>query len=92
MTDLPASEDLAAHHRHSVSAWRRSAVAALHGIFYVGVVLALFGGIAIDRLPDSAWARLGMVAIGVVLVVLAALWLDRREGRHPENKAFGAGD
>lgn len=92
MTDLPASEDLVAHHHHAGPGWRRSAVAALPGLFYVGIVLALFGGIAIDRLPDSPWARLAMVAVGVVLVVLAALWLDRREGRDQPGKAFGAGD
>jgi hypothetical protein len=99
MTNLRASQPLAApgHHR---PAWRRRFVAALPGLLYTTLVLALFGGIAIDHLPESPTLQLGLVGGGAVLLLLAALWLDRREARHdtaaPEaggkGRALGTGD
>jgi hypothetical protein len=99
MTDLRASQDLAAPGHHP-PAWRRRFVAALPGLLYTALVLALFGGIAIDHLPESPTARLGLVAGGAALLLLAALWLDRREARHDaaepdaggKGRALGTGD
>jgi hypothetical protein len=78
MTDLPASDHLAPSHTEHRSRWR-AFLGAVPALLYIGVVLALFGGIAIDQLPQSPVARLALVAGGAALVVLAALWLDRRE-------------
>jgi hypothetical protein len=99
MTDLRASQDLAApgHYR---PAWRRRFGAALPGLLYTALVLALFGGIAIDHLPESPTVRLGLVGGGAALLLLAALWLDRREARHDtaepdadgKGRALGTGD
>jgi hypothetical protein len=100
MTDLRASQDLAAPGHHP-PAWRRRFVGALPGLLYTALVLALFGGIAIDHLPESPTARISLVAGGAALLLLAALWLDRREARHdpvaPEagaksGPALGTGD
>ncbi len=89
MADLPASHDLAPSARGS--GWRRGVFAALPALLYAGLVVAVFGGLAIDRLPDSLLARIGMVTGGAVVVVLAALWLGRRE-RVGEAEAAEPGD
>lgn len=78
MTDLPASDHLAPSRVAHRSRWR-AALGAVPSLLYVGVVLALFGGIAVDQLPESPVLRLALVAGGAALVVLAALWLDHRE-------------
>jgi hypothetical protein len=80
MTDLPVSDRLTPPPRRQRSR-RRSFLGALPGLLYIGVVLALFGGIAIDRLPQNPLIRFALVAIGAGLVVLVALWLDHREAQ-----------
>jgi hypothetical protein len=63
------------------SGWRRYALSALLPLAYAGAVLMLFGGVALDHLPQSPEAQLGIVALGAALLLLAALWLDRREAK-----------
>jgi peptidoglycan/LPS O-acetylase OafA/YrhL len=87
MTDLPVSDDLL--RRSHGGSWLRRLRAALPGLLYAGLVLAVFGGIAVDHLPESPVARLCMVGGGAIALVLAALWLDRREIK---DAAEGAGD
>jgi hypothetical protein len=65
----------------SYSGWRRAALSVLLPLAYVGTVLLLFGGVALDHLPESREAQLGMVALGAALLLLVALWLDRRDAR-----------
>lgn len=86
MARLPASQ-------HNASSGdgrslRQRAAAALPGLVYVGLVLLLFGGLAIDRLPESQVARFGMVGAGAVVVLLLAAWLGRGEN----GEAHGSGD
>lgn len=92
MTDLPVSNDLLPQKRHN---WRRGAIALLPVLLYSALVLALFGGVAIDHLPDNGLAQLCMVAGGAIVLLLAAFWLDRREGgaaRARSDEALGTGD
>ncbi|HUC67513.1 MAG TPA: hypothetical protein VMA53_19000 [Stellaceae bacterium] len=99
MTDLRASHPVVTP-GHRRPAWRRRFVAALPGLLYSALVLALFGGIAIDHLPESPTLQLGLVGGGAVLLLLAALWLDRREAQHDpaepdaggKGRALGTGD
>lgn len=80
--------------------WLRRLHAALPGLLYTALVLALFGGVAIDHLPESPMLRLCLVGGGAALLLLLALWLDRREGRHDaaereargRRRALGTGD
>jgi hypothetical protein len=60
---------------------RRGVLKALPGLFYAAAVLALFGGIAVDHLPDSPALRLSLVFAGAGVLVLAAVWLDRHDSR-----------
>lgn len=87
MADFPASRDLVPS-GESRSGWRR-AVGALPGLVYAGLVLLLFGGLAIDRLPESQIARVVMVGGGAVAVLLLAFWLGRHE---TAGEAHGSGD
>jgi hypothetical protein len=78
MTDLPASDHLAPPRAGHRGRWR-TLLGAAPALLYTGIVLALFGGIAVDQLPASPLVRFALVAGGAALVVLAALWLDHRE-------------
>ncbi|HZB91197.1 MAG TPA: hypothetical protein VE397_07145 [Stellaceae bacterium] len=98
MTDH-TSHDLAAGGDHRPG-WVRRLHGALPGLLYAAMVLALFGGIAVDHLPQSPMVRLALVGGGAALLLLLALWLDRREDRHADaereahgqRRALGTGD
>jgi hypothetical protein len=63
----------------------RAGDAAL-GVIYAAFAMALFGGFAGQHLPQGVFGRYAIVVGGAVLLLLAALWLDRRErrrGLHP---------
>jgi peptidoglycan/LPS O-acetylase OafA/YrhL len=80
MTHMPASHDLVPH-RDAYPGWRRFLLAALPAVIYAGLVLAVFTGFALDHLPDSPLARLGMVGCGAGALLFVAFCLDRREAR-----------
>jgi hypothetical protein len=80
MTDMPAPHDLISP-RDAHPGWRRFLLAALPAVIYAGLVLTVFGGFALDRLPESPLARLGMVACGAIALLFVAFFLDRREAR-----------
>jgi hypothetical protein len=86
MADLPGSQHSAPP--GDSRSLRQRATAALPGLVYVGLVLLLFGGLAIDQLPESQIARFGMVGAGAVVVLLLAAWLGRGEN----GEAHGSGD
>jgi protein-S-isoprenylcysteine O-methyltransferase Ste14 len=69
------------------SGWRRLALSALLPLLYVASVLLFFGGVTLGHLPQSLEAQLGMVAGGAGLLLLLALWLDRREARRAAAEA-----
>jgi hypothetical protein len=80
MTDTPAPHDRIPH-RQAYPGWQRFLSTALPAVIYAGLVLAVFGGFALDHLPDSPLARLGMVACGAIVLLFVAFLLDRREAR-----------
>lgn len=80
MTDMPAAAHLIAAPAGRPG-WRRFVLGVLPACLYAVLVLALFGGFARDHLPESPTARLGMVVIGALALLLAALLLDRREAK-----------
>ncbi|MGO8916145.1 MAG: hypothetical protein ACLQJR_09580 [Stellaceae bacterium] len=80
MTDIPAPHDLISE-SDSRPGWRRLMLAVLPALVYAGLVLAVFGGFALDHLPESQTARLGMVVGGALALLLFALFLDRREAK-----------
>lgn len=80
MTDMPVPHDLMPE-SDSRPGWRRLVLAALPALIYTGLVLAVFGGFALDHLPQSPLARLGMVACGAAALLGVAFFLDRREAR-----------
>lgn len=54
---------------------------------FIALVLTHAGGIAIDHLPASLAAQLAIVGSGAGLLLLTALWLDRREARRAAAEA-----
>jgi hypothetical protein len=80
MTDMPAPQDLISE-SESRPGWRRVALAVLPAAVYAALVLVVFGGFALDHLPQSQTARLGMVVSGALALLLFALFLDRREAK-----------
>jgi len=61
--------------------WRRLASdAALVGV-YAGVVLALFGGFASDRITRHMPVQLALLSTAMAVLVASGIWLDRREAR-----------
>ncbi len=80
MNDMPAPHD-SIPESESRPGWRRFVLAALPALVYAGLVLALFGGFALDHLPQSPTARFGMVVSGALTLLLVAIFLDRREAK-----------
>lgn len=62
------------------------------GVVYAAVAMALFGGFAGEHLPQGVFGRYAIVVVGAALLLLAALWLDRRERRRQLPAADGAHD
>ncbi len=60
------------------------------GVVYAAFAMALFGGFAGQHLPQGLLGRYALVIGGAALLLLAALWLDRRERRrdgHSESRS-----
>lgn len=91
MTDTPAPHDLIPD-RDRRPGWRRFALAALPALIYAALVLAVFGGFALDRLPDSPMARFGMVGTGALTLLFVAFFLDRREAQREAAEQAARGD
>jgi hypothetical protein len=61
--------------------WRRLASdAALVGV-YAGVVLALFGGFALEPVTQSMSIQIALVSCAMAVLVASGIWLDHREAR-----------
>jgi hypothetical protein len=56
-------------------------LAVVPAALFIALVLTHAGGIALDHLPESLAAQLAIVGSGAGLLLLTALWLDRREAR-----------
>jgi hypothetical protein len=61
--------------------WRRLTSDAVLVVIYAGVVWALFGGFADDRISRSATAKIALTSTAMMVLVVAGIWLDRREAR-----------
>ena len=61
--------------------WRRLASDAALVSVYAGVVLALFGGFALDHATRSTAVQIALVSSAMAVLVVSGIWLDRREAR-----------
>jgi hypothetical protein len=91
MTNMPAPRDLIPD-SDSRPGWRRFVLAALPALIYAALVLAVFGGFALDHVPESPLARLGMVGSGAVALLFVAFFLDRREARREAERVAADGE
>jgi hypothetical protein len=66
------------------------------GMVYAAFAMALFGGFAGQHLPQGVFGRYAIVVGGAALLLLAALWLDRRERQREippaDGDALGSSD
>jgi hypothetical protein len=77
MTARTAPESQLPQKNRSVRFWL--AIAPL--VPYGAAIVALFGGLAFDHLPEGGMIRFAMVASGGCLLLLLGLWLGRHEAK-----------
>jgi hypothetical protein len=72
--------------------WRRVGADMILILFCCGAIGALFAGVVMDVGPDISVPQLALIALGLSVVPIAGIWLDRREARRDRLESEAAPD